>query len=110
MVGYLGQFAPEPGHEYENYTQADWALEFVGRYGQFDGGHHKAWVLDQVARILNGTKVIVEEARWDNGQKELRFWTDEPSKEYLDWVAMMKGDWDEENEYFEYDYDEGIAP
>lgn len=28
------------------------ALEIIRRYGGIDGGHHKAWVIDQVARKL----------------------------------------------------------
>jgi hypothetical protein len=34
--------------------RAQLALELIASYGQDDGGHHKAWVIDQVARILTG--------------------------------------------------------
>ncbi len=34
----------------------DAALELIGRYGGNDGGHHKQWVLDQVARALLGDR------------------------------------------------------
>ncbi|MHC4180472.1 MAG: hypothetical protein ACYSWU_23465 [Planctomycetota bacterium] len=27
-------------------------LQYLEKYGGFDGGHHKQWVLDQVVRIL----------------------------------------------------------
>ncbi len=30
-------------------------LEFVWNYGQIDGDHHKAWVIDQIVRILCGS-------------------------------------------------------
>jgi len=30
------------------------ALSLIFQYGQIDGAHHKAWVLDQVARVLAG--------------------------------------------------------
>lgn len=30
------------------------ALELLHRYSQIDGDHHKAWVIDQVARCLLG--------------------------------------------------------
>lgn len=30
------------------------ACELIVRYGGIDGGHHKAWVLDQVFRVLTG--------------------------------------------------------
>jgi len=29
-------------------------LDVVVRYGGIDGAHHKAWVLDQVVRIIKG--------------------------------------------------------
>jgi hypothetical protein len=29
-----------------------WALNMIVRFGGIDGAHHKAWVLDQVTRIL----------------------------------------------------------
>jgi len=106
MEGYLGTTEVDVSKhpEFSQYTQADWAMFFIGRYGQFDGGHHKAWVLDQVARILKGTKVLVTLARWENGHEEFRYQLDEPSQDYKDWVKDMLGD---DNEY---DYDEGCAP
>ena len=30
------------------------AIEFIFEWGGIDGGHHKQWTLDQVARILAG--------------------------------------------------------
>ena len=32
------------------------ALAFAVRYGQIDGAHHKAWVIDQMCRALLGTE------------------------------------------------------
>jgi hypothetical protein len=29
------------------------ALKLIAEYGGIDGGHHKQWVLDQLARILS---------------------------------------------------------
>lgn len=77
---------------------------------QIDGAHHKAWVLDQVARIYNGTAVIVKLAKWSDGQEEYRVWLDEPTPKYDDWVKDYRGQYDEEENCYEYDYDEGIAP
>lgn len=94
---------------FEGFAKEDWALTYIGAYGQIDGDHHKQWVLDQVARILKGTPVNVKLARWDNGQQEYRFNTGEPSQAYLDWVEEMKGEVDDEG-YYEYNYDCGIAP
>lgn len=30
--------------------------ELLYRYSQIEGSHHKAWVLDQIARIVHGDK------------------------------------------------------
>ena len=57
------------------------ALEIIFDYSQIDGSHHKAWVIDQVARVLLGDKY------------------EEAIEEY------MYYDKDEC-----YDWDEGIAP
>ena len=32
------------------------ALEIAFRYGQIDGSHHKAWVIDQIVRTLLSDK------------------------------------------------------
>ena len=104
MKGYLGE-EPLPSYEgtpYEGYTAVDWALEFIGTYGQIDGSHHKQWALDQAARVLLGTPVQLNLAKWENGHEAYRFVTGKPSQAYLDWVEKMKdGD--------TYDYNEGIA-
>lgn len=118
---YLGeQLIDISSHpEFSIYKEKDWAMYFITAYGQIDGSHHKTWVLDQVARILKGTPVIVKEARWDNGNKEYRVVTsDDTSEEYKAWRIEMLGKqyeeddpegWYEKGEY-EYGYDEGIAP
>lgn len=61
------------------------ALETILTYGGIDGGHHKQWVLDQVVRTLSG-------------------------EAYGEWVKVYRGEYDEDNEEFEYEWDEGIAP
>jgi predicted nucleic acid-binding Zn-ribbon protein len=61
------------------------ALEIIEQYGGFDGAHHKQWILDQVVRKLVGDK-------------------------YEEWVKEMCGEYDEEEEMYEYDWDEGIPP
>jgi hypothetical protein len=114
MNNYLGEFPLEDARNpYLEYTPADWALLFIQRYGGFVAAYHKAWVIDQVARILKGTPVEVVEARWgvsDNhpkGETNIRFWTGEPTQQYHDWVAECRnGDEGPES----YDYDEGTAP
>ena len=60
------------------------ALEVADRYGGIDGGHHKAWVIDQMVRNLCGT-----------------------TEEYQRWVGThVTG----EDGPFTYSWDEGIAP
>lgn len=78
------------------------ALRLVWAYGQIDGDHHKAWVLDQVARVLLGTSVILIEAKWENGKSEIRFKTGEPTAEYRAWAEAMAADG--------YSYDVGVPP
>mgnify|MGYP006269383671 CR=1 FL=1 len=108
---YLGETLVDVNKhpEFSKYTNTDWAMYFIQMYGGIDGGHHKTWVLDQAARCLKNTPVVVKEAKWDNGEREYRISTGVPSKEYKDWAQSMLGKKDEFGQY-EYDYDEGIAP
>lgn len=110
MTGYLGETTIEQKDTpFKDYTPSDWAVYFIERYGQYDGDWHKQWVLDQIARILKGTKVIIKQAKWDNGHTEWRILTDEnTSQEYKDWALSMRGEF-VDGEY-EYSYDVGIAP
>jgi len=113
MNTYLGEISIDVSKSpvFKDWTPSQWAMKYVETYGQGDGAHHKTWVLDQVARILLGTPVVVSVAKWDNGEQEYRFNTGEPSKEYLAWVDKMLGKVvDDENGEREYSYDEGIAP
>lgn len=105
MKDYLGEFVLETldDTEFEQYTPALWALLFTEKYGQIDGDHHKAWVIDQCARILHGTPVIVSIAKWKGGRFEYRFNLSEPSSAYKAWVT----EYEEEGEY---EWDTGIAP
>lgn len=111
MPKYLGQVSVDiKDTPFAHYNNIDWAMHFNKAFGSIDGDHHKTWVLDQMSRILKGTPVIVELASWDDGQKEYRYWTGEPTKEYQEWVVSCRGLYDEDEECYEYDYDEGIAP
>lgn len=93
---------------YANHTAADWAMTYIEHYGGIDGAHHKTWVLDQVARVLKGTPMVVQKATWDNHEPKYCFTTGEPSMEYKAWVRDMLGE--QVDGEFEYDYDKGIAP
>ena len=59
------------------------ALQLAFDYGQFDGDHHKMWVIDQMVRALLGV-------------------------EYAQWVEAYQ-EFDEEGEP-QYFWDEGVAP
>lgn len=61
-------------------ARIDKALRLAYRYSQIDGGHHKAWVIDQIVRALLG-----------NG--------------YATWVSEYRGTGRDT-----YTWDEGIAP
>lgn len=101
MAKYLGQTEIDiETSEFKDYKLEDFALIWIERYGQIDGDHHKTWVLDQVTRILLGTKVKIYKATWDDGDFEYRFVLDSPSNDYNIWVEEVMGN----------DYDVGIAP
>lgn len=108
MTKYLGETPVDVAQtEYANYTPKDWALFWIMRYGGIDGSHHKDWVLDHVVRLLNGTKVIIKLAKWDDGTEEYRFTLDEPTLEYHEWVRNAMAGEDGPNTY---GYEVGIAP
>lgn len=108
MKEYLGEIEVDIAQtKFKDYTPLDWTMYFIEKFGQYDGGHHKQWVMDQIVRILKGTRVVINEASWSDGKKEYRVHLAEPSAEYLQWVVDMKDGEDGPNTY---DYDEGIAP
>ncbi len=75
-------------------------------YGGIEGEHHKTWMIDQVARILNGAPVEIKLARWDDGHEEYRK-SVSTSERYKKWVKeMCEG----EDGPKTWDWDVGIAP
>lgn len=104
MNGYLGETSMrQQDSPYKDHKPADWAMLFIEKYGQIDGAHHKTWVIDQVARILLGTPMMIFKASWEDGTVEYRFRLSHSSYAYDFWVKKMKGD-------DEYDYNEGVPP
>lgn len=103
MKDYLGEFDVTNQHQI---TPEKAALLFIEMYGGIDGAHHKDWVLDQVARILNGSPITVNEARWKNGHTELRYSVGS-NDNYEKWVAECK---DGEDGPESWEYSIGIAP
>jgi hypothetical protein len=111
MAKYLGETLIEEKN-YPDFLigKDNQVMYFIECYGQYDGGHHKQWTLDQIARIVKGTPIIVKLAKWDDGTENYRVSTGEPSNEYLEWAKEMLGEYNEDDEEYEYGYDEGIAP
>jgi hypothetical protein len=115
MKGYLGERiltrseVEQLGlHKAQEVYSSSTAIQlWIEQYSGCDGAHHKDWLIDQIARINLGAEIIVSEASWDNGTKELRYELDKPTEKYLDWVASMK---DGEDGPDTYDYNTGIAP
>lgn len=100
---YLGEFDVNINETpFKNYTENDWACYFLFQYGGFDGAHHKNWTMDQALQILKGTKVIVKQARWSDGNSEYRIRLGKPSEEYKKFLE------EQDEEYF--DEDDIIAP
>lgn len=106
---YLGEVDVTNSDEnpYKHFTKRDWMMYFLEHYGQYDGGHHKQWVLDQMARINYGCKVIVKKATWTNHKPEFRCSIQKVTKRYNQWVREMC---DGEDGPHTYSYDKGIAP
>jgi hypothetical protein len=99
MNNYLGETILDIHQtKYALYSQEAWVLLWIEMYGGIDGSQHKDWLLDQIVRILHGTKVIVKLAKWDNGYEEERFILDEPTQDYYDYISNISG------------YNVGIAP
>ncbi len=114
MEGYLGTIiASQEETEFKDFDRSDWALYFLEKFGGYDGAHHKDWVLDQIARVIKGTPVVIKIAKWSpndkhpEGHQEFRISTGEASEEYVKWVADMKSGEDGPDSY---DYEEGVAP
>ena len=103
MEGYLGETTVDFKR-----SQIEWTQTWIEMYGGIDGDHHKTWLIDQVQRILYGTKVIAKKACWANGHTEYRFSLDEPSQEYLDWVKEYE-QMDNDGSV-QYEWDKGISP
>ena len=107
MDNYLGEFPVDlKASPFATFTSADWALHYIESYGGIDGSHHKQWLIDQLARILNGASVRVVEARWGGGHAEYRV-SVSTSDKYTTWVTEMKAGEDGPETYT---WEEGIAP
>jgi hypothetical protein len=61
-------------NEFEATDPIERALELAVRFGGIDGSHHKAWVIDQMVRVLTGHKYeeFVREACDDERRRSHR--------------------------------------
>lgn len=71
----------------EEQTRIKKALDIAFNYGQVEGAHHKAWVIDQIVRALTGCAMES---------------TGEDSKEYAKFIREYCGD------DTEYEWDTGL--
>ena len=78
------------------------AIEYAVRYGGIDGGHHKAWVIDQMVRALTGCPMV--EYKKDG---ELIAYVQGESDEYEE---LVREACDGEDGPDTYSWDPGIAP
>ena len=64
-------------------------MYFITVYGQLEGSHIKATVIDDVARILTGCPIEVSYHTWETGESEYRVTVNQMSDEYIEWVKSM---------------------
>jgi hypothetical protein len=82
------------------------ALALAVRYGGIDGDHHKAWVIDQMVRVLTGCPQATFKARDAKGH-EYEYEGLGKSEEYKQLVAdACAGDDGPDT----YSWDEGVPP
>jgi hypothetical protein len=64
--------------EHADAVKIDEAIHLATQYGGIDGEHHKAWVIDQMVRILAGERYpqIVAEARNGGDGPETYDWNE----------------------------------
>lgn len=82
------------------------ALDVIIRYGGVDGAHHKAWVIDQIVRVLTGCPEHERHLKNAKGTKFVVHTLGE-SEEYKKFVREMR---DGEHGPDTYDWDIGIPP
>ncbi len=81
-------------------------LALAGQYGGIDGEHHKAWVIDQMVRVLTDCPII-EKQFLDCRQQPYTADVLGESEEYKEFIREQKAGEDGPETYEWY---EGIAP
>jgi len=82
------------------------ARHYAEQYGQTDGAHHKAWVIDQMVRALTGCPMIAR-GGYDSQGKHFSYEAQGESDEYLAFVRDHNAGEDGPDTY---EWDAGIAP
>lgn len=82
------------------------ALAYANELGGVDGGHHKAFAIDQMVRALTGCPMVWKTAVDCNGEA-YQYETQGESEEYKMFVAAATAGEDGPNTY---EWDSGIAP
>ena len=82
------------------------ALALASQYGGIDGEHHKAWVIDQIVRVLTDCPTIKKQLLDCNKRPYTADVLGE-SEEYKKFVQEQKAGEDGPETY---EWDEGIAP
>jgi hypothetical protein len=78
---------------FKDYTIKEWTLYFIGEYGMDDGAHHKHWLLDQIAKINTGNKIIISLIKYTDRKDYYNIEIeDEKTKEYLEWTGKYNFD------------------
>lgn len=114
MPRYLGSTSIDVTTDprFKNWTTKDFAMEFITRYGQIDGEHHKSWVLDQVSRILLGSPIEANQRCWARPDESIITEVDftvGSSESYRKWRrGFVEYDSDDGSEID--DYECGTAP
>lgn len=82
------------------------ALDIICSYGSIDGDHHKAWVIDQVSRVLTGCQEVEKQGIDCNGNY-YKYTVLGESEEYK---RLVSETCDGEDGPDSYDWPVGIAP
>ena len=89
-----------------SYDRIKETLDVLVRYGQTDGAHHKAWVIDQAVRCLTGCP-REEKTAIDCQEKKYSYGALGESEEYK---QLIMESCDGEDGPYNYSWDTGIAP
>lgn len=82
------------------------ALGIAAQYGQTDGAHHKAWVIDQIVRALLECPMVTRSTTDYRGEP-YEYETQGESEMYTDWIREYQAGEDGPDTY---EWDIGIAP